>query len=1003
MELHEFCQYFPRKIDLRPAVQGTIREWIKHNPNPDAYPSEPAIFFNKVISDTKFRRNKFAFSEGSYDNAQAYLAAMNAKDASKRGGIEFARAIFFWFFKYCSEGSYFIQIAEFVWADDEEILSRFVHAKSCQTSEETFDDVFQRFKSYKRHTEDEVDLHIAQFGAFKVSLNRPTRYKLTIKHRVNRPLVLDGQKDILAALHWETELTGLHGRLDEFNRLKSWANTPSEKQVKVMLVSGPGGAGKSRLAAQIVSHLVNEEGWSGGFPLRNLASPSIELDGTGKGVALVLDYPEEDTQRVRQVLDAAANSVEYNKPIRIILTSRENKETWLDRLRQIEVPRFEEIALGDQPFLPLSDAVAMTEDVAATYAEETKSSPREFSNIAEWLNKEASHRLPLNILAASVHAVICPADAFHLGVDEVLRCLSKIELKRIRSYSKRELGHQNETCLERAIALACLMPQGIKRKLLYDLSKSSLFNGISGVALAEAISRTPFWVQENREFHGHLASIEPDRVAARLVVDVIRLHETFASEYVDAISILFAHSLNDALSVYPRFFYDVSLIDIEYSKEFERLYIEAIGNKNLYAENDFTSGIEYYNPLSFNLFDKLLSNSIRSTNDTRKKADFLAERAILLGEIADFEGAIVEYNRSIEAYKSILNEDDYYLWLAMSEAYQNCASCYFESGLLEKAAWYLEAALKIEKRVERLFRNKRVILNHESHNLYALIQSALKSHALAIRHIAIAIRMRREADDKGFSQSFDVATYLTNEASILSDSWKSNGNRSENLAALNSAEQAVDTFNYLMEEKRELVVPSLASALLNFANRKFENGLFMEAVQLNAAAIQHYEHLANLQPEPYLDDLTLALSNRAFFLLNIKKTKEALRDADVAVTKSRNSAQIPTNTSLRRLSTALGKRGMVFAELKKNSEAAQDFEEAIEIYRTLKKQGVELSETESITLLENYATILFRQRKWKQAFEASSERFSLQMPILLATGFAFLKTVLGIAYATKRR
>ena len=147
------------------------------------------------------------------------------------------------------------------------------------------------------------DLKTIELGQFSVSLlgKEEDLTPLSLEDRKPNSLIdPDGQPDIFAALDWRSRLSQLYDRDEEKDRLWNWAIDRTTNDIKVMLVSGPGGVGKSRLVAEVMGQLRDEEKWSVGDPLRNLVGPNVVYDGSGRGVALVIDYPEENFEKIQR-------------------------------------------------------------------------------------------------------------------------------------------------------------------------------------------------------------------------------------------------------------------------------------------------------------------------------------------------------------------------------------------------------------------------------------------------------------------------------------------------------------------------------------------------------------------------------------------------------------------------------------------------------------------------------------------------------------------------------
>ena len=165
------------------------------------------------------------------------------------------------------------------------------------------------------------------FGSLSVSLDRrPESIAPKLPRRELADVIVDGAPDLFAALRWDQGLTPtLRGRDRELQAILDWADD-GRKNVSARLISGPGGAGKTRLAAEAAQALRNRS-WSAGFLPRSAKSGQI-IQADGAGLLLIIDYPEE---RMEVIDDLFRHVVEIDAaplPIRFLLVSRRSFDDW---------------------------------------------------------------------------------------------------------------------------------------------------------------------------------------------------------------------------------------------------------------------------------------------------------------------------------------------------------------------------------------------------------------------------------------------------------------------------------------------------------------------------------------------------------------------------------------------------------------------------------------------------------------------------------------------------
>jgi hypothetical protein len=90
-------------------------------------------------------------------------------------------------------------------------------------------------------------------------------------------------------------------------------------------VSGPGGIGKSRLAAEVCEAL-RGKGWTAGFVRPN---DPVVVPLRRAGLFPIVDYPEEHPDEVRTLLREFASRELGDVPLRLLLLSRQSGDRWL--------------------------------------------------------------------------------------------------------------------------------------------------------------------------------------------------------------------------------------------------------------------------------------------------------------------------------------------------------------------------------------------------------------------------------------------------------------------------------------------------------------------------------------------------------------------------------------------------------------------------------------------------------------------------------------------------
>ena len=267
-----------------------------------------------------------------------------------------------------------------------------------------------------------------------------------------RDLPAPGPFEMFNLLRWTTRLSPqLIGRERQKHDLLDWA--ASGRGLRIRLLSGPGGAGKTRLAAEVAQSL-REAGWHAGFTsLEN----SVLRPISDKGLLLIVDYPEEWRAQMRALFQSAARIENPPAPVRVLLLSRQTIERWRDDIEQAGASALcdsYEVTIGP---LDIQSATHLFRAVAARLAGNRRIAPPTLDDpaIAAWIERDpVRHALPLYTTAAAIHAVIEPADTLGLSGAQIITALVDRERRRLDAAGRS--GGWGERAASRLAGLAAL-------------------------------------------------------------------------------------------------------------------------------------------------------------------------------------------------------------------------------------------------------------------------------------------------------------------------------------------------------------------------------------------------------------------------------------------------------------------------------------------------------------------------------------------------------------------
>ena len=189
-----------------------------------------------------------------------------------------------------------------------------------------------------------------------------------------------------------------------------------------------------------------------------------------------------------------------------------------------------------------------------------------------------------------------------------------------------------------------------------------------------------------------------------------------------------------------------------------------------------------------------------------------------------------------------------------------------------------------------------------------------------------AVRLRR-ALAEAFPQAYtpDLAMSLNNLANILS----AVGERNE---ALMAAREAVELYRGLAEASPLAYTPNLAGALNNLAIRLSEVGERNEALVAAREAVELYRGLAEASPLAYTPNLAGALNNLAASLSAVGERNEALVAAREAVRLRRALAEASPQAYTRDLAMSLTNLANRLLEVGERNEALETFVEGFDCF-----------------------------------------------------------------------
>lgn len=687
---------------------------------------------------------------------------------------------------------------------------------------------------------------------------------------------------VFKALHWSSRLSSLHGRSNEYNRLINWALDKNVKAVKVMLVSGPGGIGKSRLVADVASSLVHKHGWTGGFLPRG-AVYGDKLAADGNGVALIIDYPEERTEFVKAILAAAVDDTPYDRPIRILLPTRETIQDWRANLNDPNPERIEELRLDETRYLTTEYARQIIVDVVDTYSTRLEKSKPDIEGMEVWLAAHRSHRLPLISTAASIHAVIAPEEGFSLDGKDILVALAEIERRRTRSFSKREFG--DAETLGRLLSIALLTPDGLFTDTIYSLGNNGLSSEISGDSFLRAVRRTPYWIKQNSSRPGHLVRLEPDRAAAAFLYLALELNDEPTPAMPGWFAIAAKQCGPGFVAILARLAMDLSYVNPGASQ-----VIESLSTKMLEISPElvdtFRESITQKTPIFSAMFTLSICKKLlhRESNQS-KKASILNKMGIISSSIRRYEDSLNYIRNSIAIRRELARSKTESDLDSLAISIQNLSNTLSLLSRYNEALSHAKEALGIRKKLVRLNRDKYLSDLAMSLSIMGFRLADLHKNRSALRYSRKAHNIYRELS------RIEPSRYLSEFASSLSNLDLRLAAMSKNKKAVVYSEEAVSKYEVLSKNNPTIFLPELAASLDNLASRYVKLNRTEESIEKSEKSIEIYRDLVLGRRDVFLPGLALLLSNLGNRLAVAGRIESALEVNEEAISILRELAK----------------------------------------------------------------------------------------------------------------
>lgn len=804
-----------------------------------------------------------------------------------------------------------------------------------------------------------------------------------------------GELTITKLLRAEEELVSFdQSRKPDLDILIDWLGSDNQPQ-SVRLITGSGGAGKTRLSLELCKE-ARKLGWTSGFLSNSIDVKKIddvwkELIGINKNLLIVIDYAET---RQATFLSLIVSILQYqsSKYVRILLIARDGGEWWET------LPSRDSICAeflnsynttGPHRLSPLyvdlqSRALGYQNALAAFAKYLTIPAPSVIPNLSGEHFKN-----PLYIQMAALLALLGNKQSTTQGLTRaILQHEKNYWLKSVSEFYQPNFDIHIEQLLSLTTLAGGFQTVELAFKYWGQINKDRI----------DFITFTKLYQSMQSLYPGKVGiePVRPDLLGEALVVNA--LMSNYATELLDAVLTSTAeknvrlHSLTVLARVSQNNLTPIDTLIKSFSKNLVSCCIDMISvcsetqsNLPLIAKKAFETLVPNVKSQVFNLIEEEFTNDSSELNEFYcAVSNYNCERLRLkhlkkpknethlvnyafglitfssslsnIGRYADAIEASLESVKILEKldqqFPQVYEED-------LATAFSNYASHLHDAGKNIPALDYAKKALDIRQRLAALSDDVKPSLAISYGNYAHFLNEDGKSKD-AIHYSKLALDIRIQLlEESDFSKS-QLASSLNNYSIYLSEDGDT-----EN--AIKYAESALEITQELAIDKRDLYEPDLAMSFNNYSNRLVANGNFKRAVEYVKQSIEIVQRLKNKNPDRYESDFARSLGNYASHLSDNGDHKSALTIAKQALEIQARLAKENPDRHEPDFATALSNYASHLSDNSDFKSALAIAKEALDIRERLTKENSDRHEPDFATSLSNYANHLGDNGKFKEA------------------------------------
>ncbi len=673
---------------------------------------------------------------------------------------------------------------------------------------------------------------------------------------------------LYSLISWHTTISDFDGRHAEMDKLDEWAM--GGPAVSIKFVTGDGGTGKSRLAAEFANKLQGRD-WSAGFvDLRKSQSFPLRKEGT----LLVIDYPEENRDGVAELLRDLAGLGRLER-FRVLFLTRQQVDYWEEVIHDSNA-----MTLVDM--IPIHLGPITGEEAHRLFSSAQESAAEVFDTVpmpvsqealTEWLTQAPENDRALFIVAAAVHSAFHPKDeVVRYTGREVIESVVERELARLRRIAM-DRGAKDPHMLAKLLAAATIADTiPVKRIIGLGQETGMELEFSGGLDITTQLESAGLVTDDS------VCAVKPDIVAAALVANVLSQMPETAPELVWASLV---NDLEGGLERLARLSYDAEVVLGKNKQPISKWLAESTLGQPVRCAALDPIICKAHIPLGWVDASLAVTKTLFEVAKTdADKARRLNNMSVCLRYKGDTLGELEALRKGLAIYRRLCKDDPTQHEPGLANCLINLSNCLGDVGDGAKALDAIREAVAIYRRLceddpTRYEPDLAMSLNNLSNRL-----GNVGDHARALDAICEAVEIRRrlsEADPAHFEP------YLASSLSNLAGRLATAGDTAGGLEALR---EAVTIYRRLCKKDPTRYEPDLATTLSNLANPfldKVNTGNALDAIR---EAVAIYRRLCKVRLDRYGPGLARSLGVLGDILLKTELYPEAIdvfrEGADIA-------------------------------------------------------------------------------------------------------------------------